>query len=207
VGAAVINKNVRDPTHVLEFWREVATVEKELVTWPTWSDVQRPPPPSSNRPIEERGKIRTTAGESTRVVFPLARIGGLGLEGVRLRLTAKPFRRNDEVTATLEVSGGRNGVTIARIDAWPADPHGNINRDHRKILGIPALIRGSHVHRFEDNARLGVEAFSPQSNLPAARELDRDIQSFRQFLALVEAEFCITGLSDFPAPDGWEGLL
>lgn len=207
MGTAAISKNAKDAVPVPDLWHEIAMIDKELMTWPSWSDVQRPLPPSANRPIEEHGKIRTTAGENTRVVFPLARVGGPGIEGARLRLTAKPFRRNEEVTATLEVSGGRNGVTIARIDAWPLDPHGNINREHRKMLGIPQLIPGSHVHRFEDNARIGVEAFSPQSNLPVARELDRDIQSFRQFLALVEAEFRITGLSAFPAPDGWEGLL
>lgn len=198
---------MKDPVAVPDHWRDVATVDKELMTWPNWSDVQLPPAPSTDRPIEEHGRIKTTAGDNTRVVFPLAQTGGLGLEGVRLRITAKPFNRNQEVTATLEVPGGRNGVTIARIDAWPLDPHGNVNREHRKMLNVPALIVGSHSHRFDDNARIGMDAFLPSWNLPIARELDRNIQSFRQFLAVVETEFRITGLSDFPAPDGWGGLL
>jgi hypothetical protein len=46
--------------------------------------------------------------------MPLARRSGAGLEGVRLRLTAWPFRKEYDVTATLEAEGGRSFVTIGR---------------------------------------------------------------------------------------------
>jgi hypothetical protein len=133
--------------------------------------------------------------------MPLARRSGAGLEGVRLRLTAWPFRKEYDVTATLEVEGGRSFVTIGRVDAWPSDPHINsIARKHSALRHLPAQIDGHHVHRFGDNALLGRGAFAPMSNLPVAAPIEDRLQSFRDFLRIVGREFRIDGLSEFTPP-------
>jgi len=113
-----------------------------------------------------------------------------------------------EVTATLEVGGGRAAVAIARVDAWPADPHMNtVARKIAKIRALPAQIDGSHVHRFRDNARIGVRAFKPPFNLPAAAPIVEPLTSFRGFLRIVGQEFVIIGLEEFDPPPWQEYLL
>jgi len=74
---------------------------------------------------------------------------------------------------------------------------------------LPAIIRGSHVHRFADNAKLGIDAFGPgpSANLPVACALPEPLGSFRDFLRMVENEFRIDGLSEFLAPPGWQGMF
>lgn len=112
-----------------------------------------------------------------------------------------------EVTATLEVSGHRSRfVNIARLDAWPADPHLNVKiRRHHGLQHLPPMIDGSHVHRFEDNARLGITAFHPYSNLPAATPTPK-LTSFRDFLRIVGEEFGIDGLPGIDPPN-WQELI
>jgi hypothetical protein len=112
-----------------------------------------------------------------------------------------------EVTATLEMEGGRSFVTIARLDAWPADPH--INPVSRRKVGLsqlPAQIDGHHVHRFRDNARLGISAFAPHGNLPIAAPIPDDLKSFRDFLRSVSREFRIDGLDQIDPPD-WQVMI
>jgi hypothetical protein len=141
------------------------------------------------------------------MVIPLAQKGGAGLEAVRLRLTVWPFRKEYDVTATLEVEGGRSFVTIARVDGWPPDPHVNgAAKRHPALRHFPAIVEGHHVHRFLDNARLGRAAFAPMSNLPVAAPLGDALQSFRDFARTVEREFRIDGLSGLPPPD-WQRLI
>jgi len=111
------------------------------------------------------------------------------------------------VTATLEVAGNRSFVTIARVDGWPVDPHINpVMRQHPTLRRLPAQIDGDHVHRFTDNARLGVEAFAPYAKLPVAAPLPNDLGSFRDFLRTVAAEFNIDGADKLQAPD-WRVML
>jgi hypothetical protein len=150
----------------------------------------------------------SVAGETTEVVIPLGDKDGVGLEGVQLRLNAWAYRRMHEVTATLEVTGRRSFVTIARVDAWPADPH--MNTLARKIPGlrnVPAVVDGSHVHPFRENARLGGKAFQPPFNLPVAIPVSEPLTSFRGFLRTVAKEFVIVGLEDFDPPPWQEYLL
>jgi hypothetical protein len=134
----------------------------------------------------------------------------MGLEGVRLRLTAWAFRRNIDVTATLEVVGGRSFVTIARVDAWPSDPHMNVRA--RKVSGLkhlPPQVDGCHVHRFADNAKMGGEAFGagPHGNLPVAAGIPNGLGSFRDFLRTVGVEFNIAGLDDVQPPESWMVII
>src|SRR5262249_55075209 len=155
-------------------WRHIADVRKTMLQWPTWSEVD---PPSPARGASRRGDIHTTAAESIYAVVPLGETGGPGLEGVRLRLTAWPFQREYDVTATLEAPGGRAFVNIARLDAWPPDPHINTRaRRHPVLRHLPREIDTHHVHRFLDNARLGRKAFAPEGNLPIAAPIDGQLR-------------------------------
>jgi hypothetical protein len=170
-----------------------------MLQWPAWSEVE----PPKARDGSARDDVRTAAAEQIRAVVPLGEVDGPGLEGVRLRLVAWPFRRDFDVTATLEVPGGRSFVTIARLDAWPPDPHVNTRR-HPALRHLPRRIEGNHVHRFADNARLGRKAFS--ENLPIAAPID-EIRSFRDFARRVGEEFNIVGTDDIEPPPNWQGLL
>jgi hypothetical protein len=187
---------------VPQHWAEIALMAKELFGWSEWPVIQ---PPRPRSPLAPPGTLNTNAAETANLVVPLARASGEGLEGVRLRITAWPFRRQQDVTATLELLGGRSFVTIARLDAWPMDPHTN-SRPNAKLAGVPTSIDGHHIHRFDDNAKLGKAAFAPHGNLPIARSAAGTIDSFRQFLAMVSIEFRIDGISDLPPP-AWGDLL
>jgi hypothetical protein len=198
------NPGVVLPADVPSDWQRIAHMSKAMFDWPAWPEPE--PLPTGVRVITRRNELHTTAGETVSVVIPLGEPGGPSLEAVRLRLTAWPFRREYDVTATLEVEGGRSFVTIARVDAWPAAPHVNtVGRRHPALRRLPAIIEGHHVHRFEDNARLGRAAFAPMANLPIAAPLD-ELRSFRDFARIVEREFRIEGFEKFTPPD-WKGLL
>jgi len=193
------------PAIVLRRWVEVARMPKTLISWPAWSDPEPPVPSSVVRP---RFELTSVAAETTEVVIPLGHETGVGLQGVQLRLNAWAYRRMHEVTATLEVAGGRLFVTIARVDAWPADPHMNgLARTVPALRRHPSVIEGSHVHRFRDNARVGGKAFRPPYNLPIAVPVQEELTSFRGFLRTVAKEFVIVGLEDFDPPRWQEYLL
>jgi hypothetical protein len=193
------------PSDIPPQWRMIAEMPKELLEWPRWPEVE--PPPTGPRVITRRDRLHTAAGETVSMVIALGQQGGAGLEAVRLRLIAWPFRKEYDVTATLEVEGGRSFLTIARVDGWPPDPHVNgLARRHAALRHLPAIVEGHHVHRFLDNARLGREAFAPMGNLPVAAPLDDDLQSFRDFARIVEREFRIDGLSKLTPPD-WQRLV
>lgn len=153
--------------------------------------------------------LQSVAAETVEVVIPLGDADGVGMEGVQLRLNTWAYRRQHETTATLEVAGGRRSfVNIARVDAWPANPH--FNTLARKIAGlrhVPAVVEGSHVHRFADNEKFGGKAFLPSYNLPVAVPITEPLTSFRGFLRTVAQEFNIRRLEDFPPPTWQEYLL
>lgn len=190
-------------------WRDIIQRPKTVLGWPPWSDVAALPTGKNVR--LRRDDVHTVSAEITEVLFQLADDKGIGLEGVRLRFKAWAYSRHRDVTATLEVIGGRSFVTMSRIDAWPSDPH----RNSFKVLKTPSLrtfaqeIQGCHVHRFDDNAKYGPEAFGagPEGNLPVAVAFPNDLQSFRDFLRSVETEFNIEGLDEFPGPPSWQGLV
>jgi len=185
-------------------WAAAAAQPKTLLSWPLWPEVE--PLPTGRRVVTRRDELHTAAAETIEIVAALADAGGVGLEGVRLRIVAWAFRELREVTATLEVAGNRSFVTIARVDGWPVDPHINPVRTHPALRRLPAQIDSHHVHRFVDNARLGVEAFAPFANLPIAVPTPNDLGSFRDFLRTVAAEFNIDGADRLQAPD-WRVML
>jgi hypothetical protein len=180
-----------------------------VIGWPEWSPVAALPSGKKVRP--RRDDVHTVAAEVTEALFLLADEKGTGLEGVRLRLSAWAYKRHKDVTATLEVVGGRNFVTISRIDAWPTTPHQNSYKAIKKpgLKGLQSELPGCHAHRFDDNVKYGAEAFGagPEGNLPVARAFPFDLQSFRDFLRVVGVEFNIDGLDEFPGPPSWQGLI
>lgn len=190
-------------------WRPIVQRKKTAIGWPDWSAVAALPYGKNVRP--RRDDVHTASAEFTYALFLLADEKGTGLEGVRLRLSAWAYRRHRDVTATLEVVGGRNFVTISRIDAWPSDPHHNSFKALRKagLRRFPTQIPGCHVHRFDDNQKYGAEAFGagPEGNLPVASAFPNDLQSFRDFLRSVRVEFNIEGLDEYPSPPSWQGLV
>ena len=193
------------PGDVPSDWLRISEMAKEVVGWPAWPEAD--PSPSGARIVTRRNELHTAAGSTISVVIPLGESGGPGREAVRLRLAAWPFRREYDVTATLEVEGGRTFVTIARVDGWPPDLHINtVARRHGALRHLPPVIEGHHVHRFTDNARLGRGAFAPMANLPIAAPIADRLRSFRDFAHIVENEFNIDGFNRFNKPN-WQGLL
>ena len=190
-------------------WREIQQRKKAVLGWPDWSEaaVLR----TGKNVKTSRDDLHTVSAEVTQALFQLGNEQGVHIEGVRLRLKAWAYRRNRDVTATLEVVGDRSFVTIARIDAWPSSPHHNSFKALKKpaLKGFPTAIEGCHVHRFDDNAKYGAEAFGPgpEGNLPVAQAFPNDLQSFRDFLRSVGDEFNIEGLEEFPGPPSWQGLV
>jgi hypothetical protein len=181
------------------FWTHVAEVRKAPLTWPVWSD---PLPPSARA-----HELKTTSAEKLRILVPLEEVGGVGLEGARLRVTAWAYHREREVTATLEVPSARM-VTIGRVDAWPTAPH--VNTAARGVSGlrrVPPIVEGHHVHPFPLNAALGPGAFEPQQNLPLAVPVEGELRSFRDFLRTVAHEFRIDGIKDIDPPGSWRLLI
>jgi hypothetical protein len=192
---------------VPELWRQIAEKDKALVAWPVWSDPLLPPP---NRRGQNNNpdKLHTTAAETVQTLVALAGKSGPGLEGVRLRIVAMAYRRELDVTALLEVPGARSFINIARVDCWPSGPHANTRtRRHSALRHLPPIISGHHIHRFADNARLGMEAFLPPNNLPVAGPIENAILSFRDFTRIVGQEFKIDGLDDIDPPQSWKMLL
>lgn len=190
-------------------WRQIVERKKTIIGWPEWSDA--PALQSGVKVKTPHDDVHTASTEETEVLFLLADEAGAPLEGVRLRLTAWAFRRHRDVTATLEVVGGRSFVTISRVDAWPSDPHHNSYKALKKpgLKGFQGEILGCHVHRFDDNVKYGAEAFGagPEGNLPVAEAFPNGLQSFRDFLRSVGSEFNIGGLEEFPGPSSWQGLV
>jgi hypothetical protein len=190
-------------------WRHTLQRKKTLIGWPDWPPVEELQ--TGRRASTNRNDLHTVAGETTEVIFLLADENGTGLEGVRLRLSAWAYHRRRDVTATLEVVGARDFVTICRIDAWPSTPHQNSYKTLKKpgLKGIQSELPGCHVHRFDDNVKYGPEAFGPgpEGNLPVAVAFPNGLQSFRDFLRSVGTEFNVDGLEEFPGPRTWQGLI
>lgn len=207
-----MSKSTAGLTIIPHDWREVMQRRKALLDWPDWSEAKVLRAGQAGKTVRTpRDDVHTVAAETTQSIFQLGSAQGVGLEGVRLRFRAWAYRRHQDVTATLEVVGGRNFVTISRIDAWPSDPHHNSLKTLRKpgLKGFQPEIAGCHVHRFNDNVRYGAEAFGPgpEGNLPVAIPFSKNLESFRDFLRCVRDEFNIEGLDEFPAPPSWQELV
>jgi hypothetical protein len=189
------------PSDYLEKWMSIVDQQKEFAGWPDWS---RDPPESRRKKGRSRPVlVPNRDAYKCVVVFPLALTGGIGLEGVRLRLKVSQTRMLSDMTATLEVPDWKDSLRcIQRYDANPSSPH--VNR-HWRRLAIPAEIQGTHLHPLSLNSRLGLEAWL-QNDLPAAIEVDGNIPSFKEFARKVEEHFRVTGIVNFPSPPWQERL-
>ena len=186
-------------------WAGVAAQRKTLMVWPEWPEPE--PQTPAKKASTQRDELRSAAAETLSLVIPLGDEGGVGLEGVRLRIVVWAYKALREVTATLEVEGGRSFVTIARLDGWPIDPHMNVMaRGRRSVKHVPMEVVGHHVHRFSDNAKLGLPAFAPDANLPIAVPIPNGLGSFRDFLRTLAVEFNIDGVDQIQPPD-WRVML
>lgn len=193
-----------DASVVPDAWRIIASQPKTILTWPTWSEVE--PLPTGKGVTTSRFELHTASAETIEMMVPLADEGGVGLEGVRLRMTAWPFRREYDLTALLEVPGNRSGIAIARLDAWAPDPHMNVRaRNHPGLGHLPAIVGEHHVHRFQDNVKLGMSAFG-SGNLPLAAQVTSRLESFRDFLRVLGDEFKIDGLDQLNPPN-WTVMI
>jgi hypothetical protein len=189
---------------VPERWRQIVHAKKTIQTWPEWSEVA--PLPTGKQVATSRFELHTSAAETITMSIPLADEHGVGLEGVRLHLTAWPYRKLEDLTAVLEIQGGRSFITIGRVDAWAPDGHMNVRARNYPGLGhLPPEVGQHHVHRFDDNAKLGIDAFGAE-NLPLAAPIADRLESFRDFLRVLSVEFNIHGLDQLKPPD-WSGLI
>lgn len=122
----------------------------------------------------------------------------------RLRIEVWANRPMTDLSSTLEILDGDQWICASRIDINPPGDHNNIQW---RALQIPAEIRGSHIHHFADNAKLGLEAFAPIGNLPAARPVEMEPSSFREFARMIGATFVIDGVEVLDAPEWQEGFI
>jgi hypothetical protein len=94
---------------VPERWRDIALAKKTIQVWPEWSEIT--PLASAKRAASSRDELHTQAAETVEMIVPLADENAVGLERVRLVLTAWPYRRLEDITAVLAVSGGVRSLT------------------------------------------------------------------------------------------------
>ncbi|RWC32342.1 hypothetical protein [Mesorhizobium sp.] len=179
---------------LVENWVAIAGMPKAIFGWPDWQTTS-----------PRQRKIGQEAGESDQLVLSslLLDDSGATLEGVELRIVVWRDRPLEDATALLQVEND-GWMPISRLDCWPYSPH--TNRYWRRLHQIP-IVDGSHIHRTEDNARLGRKAFTASENLPSAVVVDSEPQSFRDMLRMVEFYFNIDGACDLPPPQWQERLI
>jgi hypothetical protein len=61
-------------------------------------------------------------------------------------------------------------------------------RNYPGLRHLPPEVGQHHVHRFDDNAKLGIDGFGVE-NLPLAAPITDRLESFRDFLRVLSVEF------------------
>lgn len=187
----------------LEAWQAIVVAPKSLFGWPSWSE--GPMYRESRKQAAEAGRLPLFSDLALRseMIITVSDSSDIAMEDVRIRIVVWRNRPMEDVTATFEIHDSVRWVCVSRVDVAPPAPH--TNRYWRQYH-LPPEINGSHIHTCEDNARIGADAFVPVGNLPNARALDTEPQSFREICAAIGMHFNISGLGDLPAPD-WNGSL
>jgi hypothetical protein len=173
---------------ILEYLRRCITSPKsfdDAVEWKTVND--------SNRPrLEAVVRLRSE---------------GVSLEGLRLRANASIDFYDRDITMQLELLRWSSKFHLTRADFRPFSMHQN---NRRELKHLPRRIEAcvTHIHRFEDNVRLGVDAFRSVKidNLPAAAPVEPAPGSVRDFLSVVAQCMSIGDCRDMPLPP-WQGRL
>jgi hypothetical protein len=131
-------------------------------------------------------------------------IGGTIIGGLSLRGKASKSTLARDVMFQLEVSKGfRTKTPLARLDWKPFHNHDN------DAIGPPELrlshFTGTHYHcfylnYFEDSDKMR------SGNLPLAKEVQPEPESFDKILAFCEIMFNISNMRSIPIPN-WDGDL
>ena len=188
----------------LNEWRRLIAQPKSIFGWPDWATIvirNRSDNFADNEPVSP---LRSQQAQRAEILIQLQDENGIAIEGARIRIAVWMHRYLEDITATLEVlDAGDRWVCISRIDFVPPAPHFN---KHYRRLGISPEIYGSHIHSCDDNAKIGVEAFSARENLPVAVGLEREPTSFRDIIEVVSDRLNVSGISELRAPE-WNGEL
>ncbi|WP_172729866.1 hypothetical protein [Neorhizobium galegae] len=188
-----------DESLLFEEWRSLLSDPKSIFDWPTWEflhvihdnrDKNMPP-------------LKSKSAQRIQLLVQLADQHDISLEGVRVRFCAWADRPMEDITATFEVLHSERWACISRIDFHPYAPHSN--RYWRKF-GLAADVNGSHIHSYDSNARLGIDAFTAGGNLPNASSLDEEPGSFREICQVVGRSFNIKECGNLQMPE-WNGSL
>ncbi|VTZ27192.1 conserved hypothetical protein [Methylocella tundrae] len=131
-------------------------------------------------------------------------IGGVVIGGLELRGAASKTVENRNVMFQLEhFPIGKKRTPLFRIEYRPFRTHHNLD------FGPPELhwleIKGTHDHPFEFNF-IEQENRMRSGNLPVARPIDPDPNSFEDFLDLCSKRFNIANMGLIPPPK-WQGDL
>ncbi|MGO4439346.1 hypothetical protein [Rhizobium sp. RAF56] len=183
-------------TEKLEHWRHLVSQQKSLFGWPSWQNVSPTRHRDTGPASVTQRHIRSAVAARAQLVTQLSDADGVSIEEARLRISAWTQRPMEDVTATFEVLYQQRWLCISRIDFHPSAPHAN---RHWRSCKVPPEVMGSHIHSFEDNAKLGDEAFDPRENLPNARPLDIEPQSLREIFTMVGDCFNVSELTELPA--------
>jgi len=170
----------------IEEIRKILEQEKTFSEWPAWVADSNP----------REGRLSFVTGIAT---------GGVSFPGFRIRGSAPQGVVGRDVVLQVEaLLGSRRWLHISRIEYKPLGGHLNPFSRRDVPRQIPPGV--SHVHGFEDNAVLGLDAFSPTSNLPIARILDPSPTSLRGFLRSAGTMLAIPDFEHIDSPP-WQGRL
>jgi hypothetical protein len=137
------------------------------------------------------------SGVRLRLVCPLWLTDGRMPSGLRLELTGPvsvPNQRPliDMAAAMFATAAGRTWH-LGRIEFDPSGP-GPHHLNRHKRPGVPPQITGPHVHPFAENAAIGLDALSPEGNLPLGVALGGSIVRFSDVLQAMRTHFAVPDL-------------
>ncbi len=155
---------------------------KALATMPRWK-------------LDDRGQFRLQA--------PLM-IDGVVREGLYLIGRAPEGAPGRDVAFMLcNGETKAKSIVIDRIDWNPTASHNNRNIGPEALRLL--IIDGSHRHVFDDNLSSSGELRS--GNLPVARPIEENLNTFGRLVAFVETAYNIASVSDLAPPLWIEDLF
>ncbi|WP_201835079.1 hypothetical protein [Microvirga zambiensis] len=169
---------MRDEAQIRSDLTAIAAAEKAMATNPDW-------------------QITTKQGaDHLAIACPLA-IDGVIVSGLRLEVfgpQAVPASRSFYgLSAHLFAVQHLRNWHLCRIEFDPENPL----KPHRNPLGshgAPPIVRGPHIHPFLENAALGVDALTPEGNLPIAFPIKNELATFDDILDIIRTGFNVPGL-------------
>ena len=127
-------------------------------------------------------------------------IGGVTYEGLDFRGKAGGSNPNQQVMFQLDYKPiGFTVGPLCRFDWRPQYPHVNIMKGPPDLKGRRFGFYETHFHDFELNW-LVKEKRMRRDNLPIARPVEKDPETFEELTIVVERLFNIEGITDIPRP-------